>query len=273
MATIAAGSSSTIYVPIAQSLTLTPGTGGKMSLNGRNQDGSAVTPQEIYTETTVALRAGATITVEAINVDATCTGVADSLSSVSGGGLPVLTAYATTIPLDSDKYMPQTQVSGAVVFTAGATLAPGAQCTLTLLSNGVNTPTFSGFRKWGGSSAWDNTNGAVNELTFFMLGTRAYYSIGQSNPLETAFSTQFVRFSSLTSMTESGDATAGYSYTTTTTSNQVAKTASLAMAADGYVEATVQTIGVNSAWLLVSRYSPGSTTPYIRVTPAFIKRW
>lgn len=87
MATIAAGTSSTLYIPIAQSLTITPGTSGKASLNGRNQDGSAITPQEIYSATTIALRAGATITVEAINVDATCTDVADSLSSVSGGGV------------------------------------------------------------------------------------------------------------------------------------------------------------------------------------------
>lgn len=85
MSTIAAGTSSTLYIPIAQSLTITPGTSGKASINGRNQDGSAITPQEIYSATTIALRAGATITVEAINVDATCTDVADSLSSVSGG--------------------------------------------------------------------------------------------------------------------------------------------------------------------------------------------
>lgn len=88
MSTIAAGTSSTLYIPIAQSLTITPGTSGKASLNGRNQDGSAITPQEIYSATTIALRAGATITVEAINVDATCTDVADSLSSVSGALTP-----------------------------------------------------------------------------------------------------------------------------------------------------------------------------------------
>lgn len=92
MATIAAGTSSTLYIPIAQSLTITPGTSGKASLNGRNQDGSAITPQEIYSATTIALRAGATITVEAINVDATCTDVADSLSSVSGGEPPSVAA-------------------------------------------------------------------------------------------------------------------------------------------------------------------------------------
>ena len=168
-------------------------------------------------------------------------------SVVSGDG----TDFSTTIPLDAiNKWMPQTQVTGALSFTPGATLMPGGQCTLTLVSNGVNTPTFAGFSKWGGSSAWDNTNGAVNELTFFVLGSRAYYSIAQAVPLELYFDTQFVRFSSLTNMSESGDLSAGYSYTTTSTAGQIAKTPSLTMEADGYVEATVQTAGASAAWVI-----------------------
>ena len=55
MATIAAGSSVTGFVPNAQTITLTPGAGGRISFNGRNQDGSAITPREIYSETAIAL--------------------------------------------------------------------------------------------------------------------------------------------------------------------------------------------------------------------------
>lgn len=186
--------------------------------------------------------------------------------------MPTLVPYATTIPLDANCYMPQTQVSGATVLTAGATKTPGGQCTLTLVSNGVNTPTFSGFAKWGGSSAWDNTNGAVNELTFFVLGTRAYYSIGQANPLETSFSTQFVRFASLTNMAESGDASVGYSYTTTSAASQAAKTPSLSMAADGYLEATVQTAGASAAWLIGLDANAAAVTSYSAVDYAIYPR-
>ena len=83
MATIAAGSSVTGFVPNAQTITLTPGAGGRISFNGRNQDGSAITPREIYSETAIALASGATFSAEAIGNDGTYT---DIQSSVSGGG-------------------------------------------------------------------------------------------------------------------------------------------------------------------------------------------
>jgi len=103
---------------------------------------------------------------------------------VSGGGLPTLTPYSTTIPLDGNWYMAAVGVTAPVTFTAGATKTPGGCCTITLVADGVNTPTLSGFQKWGGSSSYDNTSGAVNEVTFFVLGTRAYYSIAQASPVE-----------------------------------------------------------------------------------------
>lgn len=83
MATIAAGSSVTGFVPNAQTITFTPGSGGRISFNGRNQDGSAITPREIYSETAIALASGATFSAEAIGNDGTYT---DIQSSVSGGG-------------------------------------------------------------------------------------------------------------------------------------------------------------------------------------------
>lgn len=208
-----------------------------------------------------------------MGLNATLTGsgwVVDPI--VSAGSLPSEVAYSATIPLDGNKYMEQTLVTGALTLTAGSTLVPGAQCTLTLVSNGVNTPTFSGFQKWSGSGAWDNTNGAVNELAFFVMGDRAYYSIAQASPLETFFTTQFVRFSSLTNMTESGNATDGYSYTTTTTSNQIAKSPNLSMAADGYLEATVQTTGSSAAWLIGLDTNAAAVTVYTGIDYAIYPR-
>ena len=89
MATIAAGSSVTGFVPNAQTITFTPGAGGRISFNGRNQDGSAITPREIYSETAIALASGATFSAEAIGNDGTYT---DIQSSVSGGEVGTVTA-------------------------------------------------------------------------------------------------------------------------------------------------------------------------------------
>lgn len=89
MATIAAGSSVTGFVPNAQTITFTPGAGGRISFNGRNQDGSAITPREIYSETAIALASGATFSAEAIGNDGTYT---DIQSSVSGGAVDTVPA-------------------------------------------------------------------------------------------------------------------------------------------------------------------------------------
>ena len=199
------------------------------------------------------------------------TDASGNVTGLSAGGenigtpLPVLADYATTIPLDANRYMAQHQIDGATTLTAGSTLTPGAQCTIALISDGVNIPTFSGFAKWGGSSAWDNTNGAVNEVAFFVLGTRAYYSISQASPLETYFETLFVQMSSLTSMTESGDASVGYSYTTSAISSQVAKGPNLSLAGDGYVEAGIQTGGASAAWVIGLDDNPSAITSYTHV--------
>lgn len=184
-------------------------------------------------------------------------------ASVSGGGLPTLVPYATTIPLDAIKYMAATAVSGPVVFTAGATKTPGASCQLTLVADGTNVPTFSGFFLWGGSSPYNKTAGAVNELTFFVVGTRAYYTIMQATPVEiSSAAAQWVRFLTLANMTETVSAGGGWDYATTSTANQVAKGPNLSLAADGYVEATLQTAGTTTSWILGLDANPSAVNLY-----------
>lgn len=74
MPTISAGSVATVYCPIASSITITPGTSGRVSFQSRARDGGqSVAPQEIYTATTITGQAGDVLTLEAINTDATYT--------------------------------------------------------------------------------------------------------------------------------------------------------------------------------------------------------
>lgn len=95
MPTIAAGQTVTVYVPLPGSVTLTPGSGGKISFNGRNADGSAVLPREIYTAISIDLLAGATFSAEAIGADASYTEPGLTTSQVAA-----LTAATTTGALD-----------------------------------------------------------------------------------------------------------------------------------------------------------------------------
>lgn len=89
MPTISAGSVATVYCPVASSITITPGTSGRVSIQGRSRDGGqAVAPQEIYTATTITGEAGDVLTLEAINVAATYTapaGLDTSLQSLVSG--------------------------------------------------------------------------------------------------------------------------------------------------------------------------------------------
>jgi len=102
-------------------------------------------------------------------------------SAVPGDGILSSTVpFATAIPLDGNKRMPPTQVTGALTFTVADSpaAAAGGTCTLKLTSNGANTPAFPGIH-WGGSSGWVNTAGTVNIVTIWNDGDQTYHSIAQ----------------------------------------------------------------------------------------------
>jgi len=81
MATVVAGSVATVFSASAGTLVLTPGAApGRISFNGRDRNGFAVTPREVYQETSIALEAGSTVTIEALLTDASYT-----LSGSDGG--------------------------------------------------------------------------------------------------------------------------------------------------------------------------------------------
>lgn len=94
--------------------------------------------------------------------------------------IPQDTAFATTVPLDGNRYMPQTNVTSNLTFTPAASPQKGAQVYLRLVANGTNTVTFTGFKEWGGSIGYDNRNGILNEIQFFHDGVDSWYSISQA---------------------------------------------------------------------------------------------
>lgn len=74
MPTIAAGSLATVYCPLAGSITVTPGSAGRVSFQARSASGGqSAAPREIYTAETITVAAGDTVMMEAINTDATYT--------------------------------------------------------------------------------------------------------------------------------------------------------------------------------------------------------
>lgn len=98
--------------------------------------------------------------------------------AVSGGSaLPVTTAFATAITFDAYRSMGAYTVTGALTFTVNATgSAVGGETTLSLIANGTNAPTFTGLAL-AGSTAYDNTVGRVNEISFFRTASGYYYGV------------------------------------------------------------------------------------------------
>jgi hypothetical protein len=125
MGSLVAGTPATVYVPVSSTITVTPGTGGKVSLNGRNAAGDPVTPMEIYSTTSVTLSAGSTISMLAEGGAATYTdpaGMDTSLQALvlrAGIGYPRATFVGDSINYMGVRY-------GALVPTG------------LIFSNGVN---------------------------------------------------------------------------------------------------------------------------------------
>lgn len=79
MATLAAGSTVSVYCPLTGTMTVTPGTSGRVSINARGRDGSqSLAPRELYTAETLSVTAGDVVSLEAINVAATYTDPAEA---------------------------------------------------------------------------------------------------------------------------------------------------------------------------------------------------
>jgi hypothetical protein len=107
MPTVSAGSSVTVYCPLASDITVTPGTSGRVSIQARSQNGGqSFAPREMYTSGTISVQAGDTLSIEAINVDATYTapaGVDTALQAlVLGAGISAPSALFANLPAAVD---------------------------------------------------------------------------------------------------------------------------------------------------------------------------
>ena len=125
------------------------------------------------------------------------TGLVDPVSgttiAIGGSGAIVVgisplwtpVSYTATIPLDGCKYMPTTQITGPVSFSAGDGALPGASCTVRLVANGVDTPQFVGMTQSPDSDGWAPIADTIHTVRFWYDGTSTMYDITQlvSNPV------------------------------------------------------------------------------------------
>lgn len=90
-------------------------------------------------------------------------------------------AYSTTVPFKfkGTLFMSPYTITGSTAFTVDSNPIQGATVWLRLTGNGTHTPTFTGFKEWGGNSGYDVRTGIVNVIQFFHDGVDAWYSISQ----------------------------------------------------------------------------------------------
>lgn len=92
-------------------------------------------------------------------------------------------SYTTSIDFTTggQRFMPQYAITSVQAFSAAAgTKVAGSLVYVRLVANGTHTPTFIGFKEWGGSLGWDNRSGIVNEVQFFYDGYDYWYTISQA---------------------------------------------------------------------------------------------
>lgn len=91
-------------------------------------------------------------------------------------------SYSAAIPLTEvgTAYMPPQTVAAVITFTLAASPVRGASVYLRLTADGTNSPTFTGFKEWGGSMGYDNRAGIVNQVQFWHDGFDAWYMVTQA---------------------------------------------------------------------------------------------
>ena len=100
------------------------------------------------------------------------------LSLSAGSGAPASIPFSAAVPLASSSIMSRQIVTGPIAFSPMGAVS-GASCIAELVANGANPPTYLGFEEHSSSSGWVNTAGYTNLIQFFVVGSRAYYSISQ----------------------------------------------------------------------------------------------
>jgi len=193
MATLAAGSTVSVYCPLTGTMTVTPGTSGRVSINARGRDGSqSLAPRELYTTETLSVNAGDVVSLEAINVAATYTDPAEA-----GPALQALVSEAWNVRADGgSRSYPLKQFSDAAGVTAAnsgtaATVSidpaspygrpayrvvmPAGNTYHEVLLTGLNLGAFDGHVIW---SVWVEDHTKVLQIQAF-AGTSGYVRFWQ----------------------------------------------------------------------------------------------
>lgn len=164
MPTIASDNSAEVYVPLASSVTFTPGTGGFIRFGCSTPgDDAAPAPRLIYAAETISIPAGSMMFIEAVNADATYTDPALTAAEV-------LALRAATV----GGYSPGAVFSRSLVgIPHTGTTAATQLLSITIPGNTLG-PNGMG-RLWLRTSETNNTN--VKTLIVRMSGT-AFYQAG-----------------------------------------------------------------------------------------------
>jgi|GEM_PF-2248493 len=104
-----------------------------------------------------------------------------ALSHASFAGV----SFSSSILFDVDRIMPRQQVTSGIAFTPSEVSAvAGMQCLASLVADGVNIPTFTGFKEAGWSAGYLNTAGIVNNIEFLFDGLDYLFAVLQNvNPV------------------------------------------------------------------------------------------
>lgn len=100
----------------------------------------------------------------------------DGIISLNSTTTTAFTA-AVTFTERTRSFTAQT-VAAPIAFTiAAGTKYPGARSIYRLVADGVNTPTFTGFKQRASSSGYDNRAGTLNVIEFFYDGVDHWYEV------------------------------------------------------------------------------------------------
>lgn len=136
-------------------------------------------------------------------------------TSVTGGSLlPVPTPWSTVWDTTGNKDLGSYAVSGPLaLISSDLGSVVGGRTQAVLVANGANVPTVDGVAL----SPYSNTNGALNLVTLSRFGNRVFWYCSQPAQSHGITLADYLRMTTLTAATESGDAFSGYTYISTGT--------------------------------------------------------
>lgn len=87
-------------------------------------------------------------------------------------------AFTDVVPMDGNYSVESHNVTGPINFVIGGFI-PGGKAVYRLIANGVNLPTFTGFKESSDSTGYDNRNTIANTIEFGFDGVDYWYRVKQ----------------------------------------------------------------------------------------------